>query len=132
MNNQQVEQFQRVLESLHDETLASITRVERQGRALGEDFPHDAGESSVNNFSREFLFHQGTQRPQVVRNIQDALARMRTGTFGECARCGDEIQAKRLRAMPFTAYCRSCQEAIERDVVPQDHKAIVLTLSPKL
>jgi DnaK suppressor protein len=122
MNAPHVVQLQRVLESLRDETLASITRGEKEGRALGEDVPRDEGESSVSNLSREYLFQQGTRRWRVVRNIEAALDRMRKGTFGTCVRCGDEIKPKRLLALPFTAFCRDCQENIEREAVPEPYQ----------
>lgn len=37
--------------------------------------------------------------------VQSALDRMDTGTYGYCAVCGREISEARLEAMPATRYC---------------------------
>ncbi len=43
-----------------------------------------------------------------VREIQTALARIETGTYGVCQECGAEIQEGRLEALPFANVCIDC------------------------
>ena len=43
-----------------------------------------------------------------------ALARMRDGTYGECADCGEPIAPARLMAYPTAQRCVSCQGAYEK------------------
>jgi DnaK suppressor protein len=45
--------------------------------------------------------------------VEAALKRISEGTFGECLNCGQEINAKRLEALPWVRYCISCQELID-------------------
>jgi DnaK suppressor protein len=47
---------------------------------------------------------------QTLENIRIALARLAAGEYGICSDCEEEIAEKRLRALPFAARCRSCQE----------------------
>jgi len=42
------------------------------------------------------------------------LARLADGSYGSCLDCGDEINPKRLNAVPWTPYCITCQEAVEQ------------------
>ena len=42
-----------------------------------------------------------------------SLTRINEGTFGECLNCGQEINAKRLEAIPWVRYCITCQELID-------------------
>ncbi len=49
-----------------------------------------------------------------LREIRAALQRIDDGTFGMCLNCEEEIAAKRLAAVPWTALCIVCQEAAER------------------
>ena len=49
-----------------------------------------------------------------LRDIDGALIRMRTGVYGECIDCGDEVGLKRLGAWPTAKRCRPCQERYER------------------
>ena len=46
--------------------------------------------------------------------VDDALARIKDGTFGECVSCHEELQQKRLEAVPWARHCIACQEKMER------------------
>lgn len=120
MKKREFNQFQQLLERQREEILRSLTRSEKEGRVLEEDCPQDLGDRSVTNLSRELLFQQSTHRRQLLRKIEVALERIRAGTFGECTSCGEQISLRRLEAMPFTAYCRDCQESLERERVTED------------
>lgn len=47
---------------------------------------------------------------RTLQNIETALQRLKSGKYGVCSECGNEISAARLRAMPFAERCRDCQE----------------------
>ena len=49
-----------------------------------------------------------------LKLVNDALARFNNGTFGLCLDCGEEIDAARLKAIPYTPLCLSCQSKRER------------------
>lgn len=51
-----------------------------------------------------------------LRQIEAALRRVREGVYGSCQRCDEPIAPKRLDAIPWAAYCLSCQERAERGV----------------
>jgi len=42
--------------------------------------------------------------------IEEALERIKRGTFGACARCGRPIGRLRLQAVPWTRLCLDCKE----------------------
>jgi RNA polymerase-binding transcription factor DksA len=43
-----------------------------------------------------------------LHEIDDALERVRTGSYGDCERCGQPIAAGRLEARPFSTTCITC------------------------
>jgi len=47
---------------------------------------------------------------RLLKAIEDALIRMRAGTFGICERCQQPISRARLEAVPWTRLCRGCKE----------------------
>lgn len=49
------------------------------------------------------------------RQITEALERLDTGKYGICERCGKEIGAKRLEALPYVTLCIEDQELVERE-----------------
>ena len=44
-----------------------------------------------------------------VDDIQAALSRMASGTYGVCERCGCMIAAERMQASPTARWCAACQ-----------------------
>ncbi len=59
---------------------------------------------------RALLFESLDRSSALLRNVRAALARLADGSYGECLRCGEEITAKRLAAVPWAALCLQCQE----------------------
>jgi RNA polymerase-binding transcription factor DksA len=47
---------------------------------------------------------------RTLQDIEGALERLESGTYGRCTDCGAEIPVARLRAMPSAVRCRGCQE----------------------
>ena len=47
---------------------------------------------------------------KTIRAIDQALDRIEHGTFGFCEECEEEINGKRLAAIPWAGLCRRCQE----------------------
>ena len=51
---------------------------------------------------------------QIVREIDVALGRIEDGSYGTCARCGQEIPSERLDAVPYAVLCVDCKRLEER------------------
>jgi DnaK suppressor protein len=48
-----------------------------------------------------------------LREIDEALARIRDGTYGRCEDCSRRIDAARLEAIPYARLCISCKSREE-------------------
>jgi phage/conjugal plasmid C-4 type zinc finger TraR family protein len=49
-----------------------------------------------------------------LANVEQALARLHAGSYGDCVDCGDPIPYARLVAYPAAKRCVACQENAER------------------
>jgi DnaK suppressor protein len=91
-------------------------------RSLRESIPtdtaevRDAEEQSVDDFVQEVDLALMQMKSETLKKIEQALARLEEGTYGRCQECDAEIPPARLRALPFAALCRDCQEREESDV----------------
>lgn len=54
-----------------------------------------------------------TRLLQSREEIRSALARIRGGTYGNCAGCGQEIGLASLRVVPWRQFCDICQHDTE-------------------
>jgi len=70
----------------------------------------DAVESAENDIQEDIEFALVQMKSETLNKINDALARLESGTYGYCFDCGEEIGEKRLRALPFAVRCKDCEE----------------------
>jgi len=56
----------------------------------------------------QIRLHQTDGR--LLRAIEEALARIRQGTYGVCVVCKQSISKARLEAVPWARHCRECKE----------------------
>lgn len=48
-----------------------------------------------------------------LSRVESALAKVESGTYGVCEKCGCLISIARLHALPYVIYCIDCQREIE-------------------
>jgi DnaK suppressor protein len=80
---------------------------------LYDDGVKDSVDLSVQDLNKEIALRLGERSSQVVADIDQALLRIKEGTYGMCARCGKPIDERRLEALPTARYDAACQAAIE-------------------
>lgn len=68
----------------------------------------DWSERATQRESDEVLEHIGLGAQEEIRAIKAALARIETGDYGTCQRCGAPVGAARLDLLPFTPFCKDC------------------------
>lgn len=120
MDKKKVEAFKKRLEDRQRELRSNVSRNEQDGRSADLDTAQDIADRASSSYQKEFLFHQSNSDRQLLQMVEGALSRIREGTFGECISCGNEINIKRLEAVPWTRYCIECQEKLEKGVLEQD------------
>jgi DnaK suppressor protein len=101
---------------------STLSAVE-QGRETVTEDALDSTDRAVLSYERELLFSRGTHDHGQLAQVKSALDRLKSGSFGECVECGNEIGAKRLEAVPWTRYCIACQEKIERGELSPEGRA---------
>lgn len=120
MDKKKLEAFKKRLEDRQRELRHNVSRNEQDGRAADMDTAQDIADRASSSYQKEFLFHQSSNERQLLQMVEGALSRIREGTFGECISCGNEINAKRLEAVPWTRYCIECQEKLEKGQLEQE------------
>lgn len=73
----------------------------------------DPGESSEAGIQEDIEFALIQMKAETLNKINEALARLEEGAYGNCFECGEEIAHARLRALPFAVRCIECEEARE-------------------
>jgi len=113
MDKKKLETFKKRLEERQVSLRKTVSRTEEDGRIADQDTAQDIADRAASSYTKEFLFSQSNNDRQLLAMVETALQRIREGAFGECVNCSNEINAKRLEAVPWTRYCIECQEKLE-------------------
>ncbi len=109
--------LKKILEDRRREIVSEVqgkirdVRAEGTTQKLNEVF--DAGESSEADIQEDIEFALIQMKAETLQRINEALARLEEGVYGNCYECGEEISEPRLRALPFAVRCKDCEEARE-------------------
>ena len=114
MDKKKLDYFKKRLEARQHDLRRMVSRTEQDGRSADEDSAQDIADRAASSYNKEFLFHQSNNDRQLLQMVENALSRIREGTFGECISCGKDINPKRLEAVPWTRHCIECQEKLEQ------------------
>lgn len=93
---------------LHEAHLHEARQRLERARSSRLDQLHaltEAGQSPDDHL----LSAQRTAMEGVLKEIEDAFARLQDGTYGTCLDCGKPIPAERLEILPYTRHCVACR-----------------------
>jgi DnaK suppressor protein len=106
-------QLQAQLEAERDDLREALSRHEENGYpniGLGNHMADDGTEA----FEQAASLALRRNQERMLERVQKALARMESGHYGLCERCGHEIDYARLQAIPYATLCIDCQPRSER------------------
>jgi DnaK suppressor protein len=109
MKDPQMEEFRHSLEAL----LANLEEPFRHREQMAIENAPDPIDQVQNASNRALAIRQLELDSSRQRALNEALERIRDGSYGICERCDAEISEKRLLAVPWTAYCLRCQEEVD-------------------
>ena len=78
-----------------------------------DDGVKDSVDLSVQDLNKEIALRLGERSSKEVADIDQALLRIKEGSYGICARCSQPIDERRLEAVPTARYDAQCQAIIE-------------------
>jgi DnaK suppressor protein len=117
MDKKKVEQYRKRLLAKQEELLRLVSRSDQDGREADEEATQDLADKAANSYTKEFLFHQSDENRRILQLVNEALERMKVGTYGQCLQCEKEVQQKRLDAVPWARHCIECQEKQDQGVL---------------
>lgn len=66
---------------------------------------------------REKAYHMASSEGRLLYHIDEALQRIKEGTYGVCQTCGEKIQNTRLEVVPHARLCIECKKLEENGSV---------------
>ncbi len=126
-------QHQRLLE-LKDSLVDSMDNMAEdtiRSRAEGSEasaFGMHTADAGSDAYDRDFALSLLSKEQDALYEIDEALKRLKAGTYGICEMCSKSIPQARLEALPFARFTIECQGEYERDVGPGGNRRQVRSL----
>jgi RNA polymerase-binding transcription factor DksA len=100
------------LSVLRSDVLEKLSRAESYAEIGGQ--VHDAEDESLADLLADVGLAGVAAEQEQARDIDAALRRLLTRTFGSCTDCGEAIGRDRLEVYPTAKRCLSCQRSHEK------------------
>lgn len=121
--NEEAESFRQVLQTLRarlrgdlDQMTSEALRLDQSGSAGNlSNVPLHMADLGTDNFDQEFTLGLIENEQETLDLVNEAIARINSGTFGVCVECGEPISKPRLQAIPYTRHCIQCARKLEGD-----------------
>lgn len=76
-------------------------------------YSYHMADQGTDAMEREMAIHMASKSGRLIYHIDEALARIKDGSYGKCAKCGKNISAARLTAVPHARMCIECKSSEE-------------------
>jgi DnaK suppressor protein len=96
------------------EKQAELERFVRNRDGIAIEKAADAIDEVQHATERELAIRNLDRETILLRNVRGALRRIDDGSYGVCMHCDEEINLKRMNAVPWAPYCIQCQEEADR------------------
>jgi len=108
------ERFRRRLLQAREEIIGQMRQRDVSAQEIGQNGIQDIGDESATISNRHLLMSLSENERAKLIEVDEALDRIKDGTFGICEECGEPIALKRLEVIPNARYCIQCMENLEK------------------
>src|ERR1700737_3087949 len=117
MDKKRLDYYKKKLVARREEVMRTIARTEEEGRQADDDQTVDLADKAANSYTKEVLFGMTNTDRTILNMIDEALKRIKANEYGLCANCQEEVQQKRLDAVPWAKHCINCQQKAEQGLL---------------
>lgn len=114
MDEKFLESQKEVLLKMRDEIRQKLKEKYNDAISFGNEEGQDSADEAYNLYSKDIMLGRVETDALKLNLIDQALKRIKEGTYGVCIECGCDIEEKRLKYIPFARYCVDCKAELEK------------------
>lgn len=123
LSKAELENFRALLLDKRREILGDVGSMESEAFRNQDNHsssPMHMADVGTDNFEQEFTLGLIESERELLKEIQEAIARIEDGSFGICVATGKPIGKARLEAKPWAKYCIEYARMLENGTVPRN------------
>ena len=106
----ETKQLRRMLEQKSTELRTHLRMPAANPMMHAAEDPYDSADWADKSHEEWIFVQRNSADVELLRDVDEALDRLRDGSYGTCLDCGITISRKRLEAVPWARLCVTCQE----------------------
>ena len=115
-SKEEIEGFRRALLDMREKLLAGISESPVPEALVTQSDIGDIIDQAGDERDRELSLLLSGRDKEKLLAINEALEKLKEGTYGVCEECGERIGIGRLKVMPLARYDISCQAKLEKEM----------------
>ena|SRR5437764_7108185 len=115
MDAAKIEHFKNILLTDLRRHARQVSDEQANAIDMAGDGAKESADLSLHDVISELGLKLGERESQMIADIDQALLRIREGSYGRCVRCNKPIDERRLEALPTARYDSACQSVIESE-----------------
>ena len=100
---------------LHEEMLRRLSQLAADALQEHPAFSTHMADAGTDTFDRDFALSMLSMDQDAVYQIEQAIDRIHSGTYGVCELTGKPIEPQRLEAIPWTRFSASAERQLENE-----------------
>jgi len=114
---EEIKEIEHMLLKQRAELLRLISRSSAWEKDISKLERGDLQDMAATSLEREMTFALGSREREEFRMINSALKKITLKTYGICEGCGENINIKRIKILPFAQYCIECKSSMEQEML---------------
>lgn len=117
-NKRQLERYRQILLEKRAELIGDVSQMETEALQANSgslsNLPQHMAEQGSDTYGQTLALDLAAADRRLIREIDDALARIEAGTYGICELTGRPIRPERLEELPWARYSIEAARELER------------------
>ncbi len=114
LDKKTVEHFRKILFKERERIIGDVKQMDESSKEMGTDGIQDIGDEAATIYNKQILLTLNENERMRLRELDEALDRIESGTYGVCEECGEPVGLKRLEVRPVAKYCVPCLTKLEK------------------
>ena len=105
-----VKERDRIANAISHITDNTLKTSQRDASGDLSGYSYHMADMASDDYERDFSLSRATEDQKVLYFIDEAIKRIKDGSYGSCLECGGAIAKSRLNALPYAEVCIECQK----------------------
>ena len=114
LDKKTIERFRKILLKERERIIGDVKQMDESSKEMGTDGIQDIGDEAATIYNKQILLTLNENERMRLRELDEALDRIESETYGICEECGEPVGLKRLEVRPVAKYCVPCLTKLEK------------------